>query len=65
MSIGIMFVLLFPRSVSNPTSLIGMRYFSKQEAEILHQRVIRDDPSKNHEGENFTKEEIRSTFTNW
>ena len=65
MTIGITFVLLFPRSVSNPTSLFGMRYFSKQEAEILHERVIRDDPSKNHQGENITKEEARSTFTNW
>lgn len=64
-SIGITFVLFFPRSVSNPTSLTGMRYFSKQEAEILHERVIRDDPSKSHKGENITKEEIRSTFTNW
>lgn len=42
-----------------------MRYFSKQEAEILHERVIRDDPSKSHKGENITKEEVRSTFTNW
>ena len=58
-------MLFFPRSVSNPTSLTGMRYFSKQEAEILHERVIRDDPSKAHKGENITREEVRSTFTNW
>ena len=65
MSIGVLFIVFFPKSVSKPSSLGGIRYFSEKETRILMERVVRDDPSKGHNRSNITKAEIRSTFTNW
>lgn len=64
-SIGILFITLFPKGVNQPTSLTGIRYFSKRETYILSTRVLLDDPSKQHKGENITLRELLSTFTNW
>ncbi|KAK5166080.1 uncharacterized protein LTR77_008341 [Saxophila tyrrhenica] len=64
-SIGILFVALFPKGIVNPTSLTGIQYFTKRESYILSSRVLLDDPSKQHKGENITSAELKSTFTNW
>ena len=56
---------LFPKGIVNPTSLTGIRYFTKRESYILSSRVLLDDPSKQHKGENITATELKSTFTNW
>ena len=64
-SIGCIFIALFPRGVGNLTSITGIRYFSDRESHILSTRVLLDDPSKRQKGENITMAELRSTFTNW
>lgn len=64
-SIGGLFIAFFPKGVTKPSSLTGIRYFSPRETYILSSRVLRDDPSKQNKGENITAAEIRSTFTNW
>ncbi|KAK3687027.1 hypothetical protein LTR37_019236 [Vermiconidia calcicola] len=64
-SIGALFIALFPKGVNNPTSLTGIRYFTANESRTLAARVLLDDPSKQNKGENITMAELRSTFTNW
>ncbi|KAG7290308.1 hypothetical protein NEMBOFW57_000307 [Staphylotrichum longicolle] len=54
--VGVVFISIFPRSPANPVSLLGYRYFTEREAQILHQRVILDDP---------TKVQPRPNLTNW
>lgn len=44
--VGLVFLLLFPRSVGLPKSLAGITYFNQRESRILVQRVLLDDPSK-------------------
>ncbi|KAL2206535.1 alternative sulfate transporter [Sarocladium strictum] len=63
--VAIAFVAFFPRSTERPISLLGVRYFSENEAKILTARVLRDDPSKIHTHVNVKKEEFKATFTNW
>jgi hypothetical protein len=59
--VAIAFVAFFPRSTERPISLLGVRYFSENEAKILTARVLRDDPSKIHKHVNVTKEEFKAT----
>lgn len=63
--IGIMFLTLFPKSPSDPTSLVGFRYFTPREAQILTYRVLRDDPSKAHAKSHVSRDELKRTLTNW
>ncbi|KAM0541665.1 hypothetical protein ACHAPJ_013140 [Fusarium lateritium] len=63
--IGITFILLFPNQVSNPVSLVGIRYFNEREAEILTQRVLRDDPSKAIIRRHINRQELIAALTNW
>ncbi|EAQ93102.1 hypothetical protein CHGG_01337 [Chaetomium globosum CBS 148.51] len=63
--VGVLFVMLFPRSSGNPFSLLRFRYFSEREAQILQQRVLRDDPTKFQPRRNVSWAEAKSTFTNW
>ncbi|KAK4245072.1 hypothetical protein C7999DRAFT_16732 [Corynascus novoguineensis] len=63
--VGGLFVALFPRSASNPVSLLGVRYFSERESQILQQRVLRDDPTKIQARQNVSWAEVKATFTNW
>ncbi|GJC86441.1 putative transporter YIL166C [Colletotrichum liriopes] len=44
--VGIAFLFLFPKSTSNPVSILGTRFFNEREARILTERVLRDDPAK-------------------
>jgi len=43
---GVVFVVLFPGTPSNPVSLTGVRWFTAREQLILRERVFRDDPTK-------------------
>ncbi|KAH6853956.1 major facilitator superfamily domain-containing protein [Chaetomium sp. MPI-CAGE-AT-0009] len=63
--IGVLFLTLFPRSSGNPVSLLGFRYFSEREAQILQQRVLRDDPTKFQPRRSVSWAEAKATFTNW
>ena len=61
--VGVLFLALFPKSPSNPTSIFGFRYFTEREAQILQQRVLRDDPSKAQAGENVSRAEVKATVS--
>ncbi|KAH7310576.1 major facilitator superfamily domain-containing protein [Stachybotrys elegans] len=63
--IGIVFLATFPKEVSNPVSLLKFRYFTEREAQILTERVLRDDPSKRQVRTHVSWEEFRATITNW
>ncbi|KAL6241069.1 hypothetical protein RBB50_011972 [Rhinocladiella similis] len=63
--VGILFTALCPRSTSNPTCLIGIRYFDERESQILTRRVVLDDPTKHHLHKNITGAEIKRTLLNW
>ncbi|KAK4041457.1 hypothetical protein C8A01DRAFT_14796 [Parachaetomium inaequale] len=63
--VGTLFIALFPLSSSNPVSLLGIRYFSEREAQILQQRILRDDPTKFQARRNISLAEVKATFTNW
>jgi hypothetical protein len=59
--VGILFICLFPLSAENPVSILGLRYFSEREAQILQQRVLRDDPTKAQKRKNVSWDEIKAT----
>lgn len=40
--------------------MLGFRYFSEREAEILYKRVMIDDPSKAHSKRSVSWPELRS-----
>lgn len=65
MLVGFFFIALFPRSTSNPVSLLGFRYFTEREAQILTARVLRDDPSKVHAKTHVSRGELKDALTNW
>lgn len=58
---GLLFLALFPRAIGNPTSLLGVGYFSERERLILAERIIRDDLSKAQPRQSITWKEIRDT----
>ncbi|CAG9977195.1 unnamed protein product [Clonostachys byssicola] len=63
--IAVLFITLFPRSTSNPVSLAGLRHFTEEEAHIITQRVLLDDPTKKHAHTHVSREELKAVFTNW
>ncbi|KAF4775618.1 alternative sulfate transporter [Colletotrichum scovillei] len=63
--VGIAFFACFPNQVNNPVSMLGFRYFSEREAEILYKRVMIDDPSKAQSKRSVSWPELRSALTNW
>lgn len=58
--VGVLFISIFPRSPANPVSLLGYRYFSEREAQILQQRVLLDDPSKAQARPNVSRAEVKA-----
>jgi hypothetical protein len=58
--VGILFIALFPISLANPVSLLGFRYFTERESQILQQRVLRDDPSKLQPRRNVSLAEVKA-----
>lgn len=58
--IGICFVALCPRGTSDPSSLLGFRYFNERESYILTQRVLLDDPTKHQLHKTIPWAEIKS-----
>jgi hypothetical protein len=60
-SIGVVFLISFPDEVANPVSLLRYRYFTEREAQILSERVLRDDPSKKQARRHVTWAEFRTT----
>ncbi|KAK1778291.1 major facilitator superfamily domain-containing protein [Copromyces sp. CBS 386.78] len=60
--VGRAFLTFFPRNPEDPTSLLGFKYFSDREREILYRRVIIDDPSKEHKHTTIKKKEILDTM---
>ncbi|CAK7236665.1 hypothetical protein SCUCBS95973_009685 [Sporothrix curviconia] len=65
LAIGFLFITLFPKNPSNPTSILGLRYFNDREIHILSRRVLLDDPSKIHTHTHITRQEIKNALTNW
>lgn len=63
--IGILFITFFPKSPSNPVSIMGIRYFNEREIHILSRRVLLDDPSKIHTHTHISAAEIKAALTNW
>lgn len=58
--VGAAFLCLFPKSPSDPVSLLGFRYFTEREAHILSHRVLLDDPRKIHKRQHISKQEIKN-----
>ncbi|KAM0334504.1 hypothetical protein ACHAQA_001533 [Verticillium albo-atrum] len=63
--IGIGFLITFPNKVNDPVSLLKYRYFTEREAQIIYERVLRDDPTKAQPKSHVTWAEMKSTLTNW
>ncbi|KAL0931547.1 alternative sulfate transporter [Colletotrichum truncatum] len=63
--VGICFLIFFPNQVNNPVSMVGKRYFTEREAEILYKRVMLDDPSKAHPKRSVSWPELKGALTNW
>ncbi|KAL2125017.1 hypothetical protein VTJ04DRAFT_1382 [Mycothermus thermophilus] len=63
--VGLIFLALFPKSTAHPVSLLGLRYFNEREAQILTQRVLRDDPTKFQPRRNVSLAEVKAAFSNW
>ncbi|KAL9949020.1 hypothetical protein ACHAQF_006950 [Verticillium nonalfalfae] len=63
--IGIGFLTTFPNKINDPVSILGYRYFTEREAQIIYERVLRDDPTKAQPKRHVTWAEIKSTLTNW
>ncbi|CAI4212299.1 unnamed protein product [Parascedosporium putredinis] len=63
--VGFAFLAVFPESASHPVSLLKLRYFSERESRILHQRVLKDDPTKAQASRNVKWAEIKGALTNW
>ncbi|EEU37612.1 uncharacterized protein NECHADRAFT_53615, partial [Fusarium vanettenii 77-13-4] len=62
---GVVFIVFFPKSPTDPVSIFGWRYFDERESQILRQRIIIDDPTKGiRVDNNVTWEELRR-LTNW
>lgn len=57
------FIIVFPRSTDRPVSLFGLRYFDQREAQILTQRVLRDDPTKIHAKPHVSREEFKAAVS--
>ena len=58
--VGILFATLFPKSLFEPKSAFGFRYFTDREADILHRRIIFDDPRKLQEKKWIDWAELRN-----
>lgn len=61
--VGVIFLSLFPDSVMNPVSVLGIRVFTEKESYILTQRVLRDDPSKAHAKPHVTGAELKKVVS--
>ena len=59
--VGLVFVVFFPKSISNPVSIMGIRYLNDREVYILSNRVLHDDPTKAHAGLNVSWAELKAT----
>src|SRR5690349_1378061 len=57
--------MLFPKAPGTPVSLFGFRYFTERESQILHRRVLLDDPSKGQPRRTVSWIELKKTLTNW
>ncbi|KAF7562300.1 hypothetical protein G7046_g1807 [Stylonectria norvegica] len=64
-AVGLLFLSLFPDSVNNPISLLGVGAFNEREAYILTKRVVLDDPSKIHIKTHVSRKEVKNVVTNW
>ncbi|KAM0604208.1 hypothetical protein ACHAP1_005905 [Verticillium nonalfalfae] len=62
--IGIGFLTTFPNKINDPVSILGYRYFTEREAQIIYERVLRDDPTKAQPKRHVTWAEIKSTVGN-
>lgn len=58
-----MFIAFFPVSTAKPVSLLGIRYFTERESQILQQRVLRDDPTKFQPRKNVSWGEVKATVS--
>jgi len=59
--VGIIFLCLFPKSITNPVSILGFSYFNERESYIIAKRVLLDDPSKVHVKPYISREEMKRT----
>ena len=61
--VGAVFLFFFPKSPTDPVSLLGYRYFTEREAHILSHRVLLDDPRKIHKRQHISRQEIKSAVS--
>lgn len=54
-----LFVLLFPKSSQNPTSIVGINFFTERQAQMITARVIRDDATKAQLRKHVSRKEIK------
>ncbi|KAK7519667.1 alternative sulfate transporter [Phyllosticta citriasiana] len=62
---SVLFALFFPQSPLRPSSILGLQYFTDREAEILHRRIIVDDPRKLAKKKWINWSELGSALANW
>ncbi|KAK8194883.1 alternative sulfate transporter [Phyllosticta capitalensis] len=62
---ALLFAAFFPQSPLRPSSILGLRYFTDREAEILHHRIIVDDPRKLQQKKWINWSELGSALANW
>ncbi|KAF4544950.1 MFS transporter [Lasiodiplodia theobromae] len=63
--VGVLFAVLFPKSLFEPKSAFGFRYFTEREADILRRRIIFDDPRKLQKKKWIDWAELRYALSNW
>ncbi|OJD28788.1 alternative sulfate transporter [Diplodia corticola] len=63
--VGILFAVLFPKSLFEPKSAFGIRYFTEREAGILRRRILFDDPRKLQKKKWIDWAELRHALCNW
>lgn len=63
--VAIIFLAVFPKEPGHPISFVGLNIFNERETQIIVQRVLRDDPTKEKKTVNITKAEILAALGNW
>ncbi|KAF2086701.1 alternative sulfate transporter [Saccharata proteae CBS 121410] len=64
-SVGILFTILFPKNPAQPKSILGFRYFSERESQILRKRIVLDDPRKLQKKKWIDWSELKRALSNW
>ncbi|KAL2211264.1 alternative sulfate transporter [Sarocladium strictum] len=63
--VSVSFIAMFPRSNTKPFSILGVKFFTEKETEIIIARVVRDDRTKSQLRNHVSRGELKAAFTNW